>query len=89
MNHKFNAYRDGKVHVQARCCKTCIYRPDSPLNADGTKDRLAREAIAVDTAIICHSTLDAKAHAVCRGFYEETPTMPLRLAAAMNCLEFV
>ena len=28
---KFNMYRDDKIHVVKGMCKTCVYRPDSPV----------------------------------------------------------
>ncbi len=61
----FNLYRDGKVHVQKRMCETCIWKPNSPLRKRA--DEMHREAEAKQSAIVCHSTLDAEHQAACHG----------------------
>lgn len=76
---KFNAYRDGFVHICKSICKTCIYRPGSPLMDIPIK----AEAVKNNNAVICHSTLKGQGssnQAVCRGFYENDRTPLLRLA---------
>lgn len=80
----FNAFRNGKIHVCARMCATCIYRPDG-LHTIGETDIVKRAAVA-DTAVICHSTLDTAAHAVCRGFYEHDATVTLHVAKAIGAI---
>jgi len=44
------------MNVCKRMCPTCIYRPDTPL--EEARRRMETEAIATDTWITCHSTLD-------------------------------
>jgi hypothetical protein len=80
----FNVYRDGKVYVTRPMCATCIYRPAS----GDTGHAIIREAKADETAVVCHSTLDTKANAVCGGFYTKDPTTPLLVAKAMGLVEF-
>lgn len=82
---KFNAYRNDKIHVVKGMCKTCVYRPDSTVY----KNPIIDKAIKDGTAVICHSTLGTKENAVCGGFYINDPTLTLRLAEAMNKIEFV
>lgn len=84
-----NSFRDGAVHVVSERCTTCIFNPGNQmdLNAGRVKD-LVQQARDADSAIICHSTLDTEANAVCRGFYDGYDTAPLRLARRMGCVEF-
>lgn len=88
--HKHNVYRDGVIHVCDRLCDTCIYRPDTHL-AD-VRERMERESIENQTAIVCHSTIygaNGNMNAVCRGFYERHKTDPLQLAERLGCIKFV
>lgn len=80
----FNAARDGTVHVCAKMCKTCIYRPGSP----AFNTPIKREAVRDGTAVICHDTLDGD-NAVCRGFFENENTPPLAFAKYFKLLTFV
>lgn len=84
---KFNVFRNGRVHVCAKMCKSCIFKADSWTPPE-TVARMVRDAIAKDNSIVCHSTLGTKEHAVCRGFFENHLTSPLRLAAALGMIEF-
>lgn len=89
--NKFNAYRDGKVHVQAKMCSTCIFRPDSLVLEPDRLKAMVDKATNNQTAIICHSTLKkmgGKNQAVCRGFYDRHMTVPLAVARAMGAIEF-
>lgn len=84
---KFNVFREDALHVVKPMCATCIYRPH---NRDvGTAVR--KEAVAQDSVVVCHSTLDTKprANAVCGGYYaaEQTPTM--ELVKALGMVKFV
>lgn len=82
--HNFNVYRDGKIHVCAKLCETCIFKPDSPLRQTPIID----QAVKDNTAVVCHATLDTPNQSVCRGFYENHHTLPLVLARAMGNIEF-
>lgn len=84
---KHNAYRDGKVHVCKVMCKTCIFHPGNRMDlSPGRVDKMIVDAEKKDSAIICHSTLTGD-NAVCRGFYENHSTYPLRLARVMGVVE--
>ena len=83
-----NSFRNGKVHVCAKRCKTCIFHPGNLMHLkEGRRDEMVAGALASESAIICHSTLDGD-NAVCRGFYDEHTTMPLRLAEATGNIEW-
>lgn len=61
-------------------CATCIFRPGNLMHLRAGRVReMIDDALAHDSAIVCHSTLDAD-HAVCRGFFDRHQTLPLRLA---------
>ena len=77
-----NAFREGRVHVCASMCETCIYRPDSELFNTPIK----AQAKAADSAVICHHTLCGRPreNAVCAGFYRHDSTPILRLAKRLK-----
>lgn len=54
----------------------------------GRVRQMVDEAKANDSAIVCHKTLDGD-NAVCRGFFDRYPTIPLRLAVALDVLREV
>jgi len=82
---KFNIYRDGYVHVQARMCASCIYRPGSPLMDVAIK----AQAVAGDTSVVCHATLGTRRNAVCAGFFANDKTPILELAERMGAIRRV
>ena len=89
---KTNVYRNGKVHVCARMCSTCIFRPGNPMNLpEGRVEKMTADAIKSEGVISCHHTTYGEhkdGEAVCRGFYELKSTVLLRLAAALNIIEW-
>lgn len=85
-------YRDGRVHVLAERCATCVFRPGNLMHLQaGRLAELARVNIEADSALTCHSTLyrDDVDQAVCRGYYDayRDRSTPLRLADAMGLIE--
>ncbi len=81
-------FRNNRVHVMSRLCDTCIFRPGNLMRLEeGRVDQMVRDSCAQDTAIICHETLDGN-KAVCRGFYERHPTLPLILADKLGRIEW-
>lgn len=85
---RHNAYRGGKVHVKARMCETCIFRPGNLMRLpEGRVEGMVADAKRKESAIICHSTLGTKAGAVCRGFFDRHSTIPLRLAQIRGDIE--
>lgn len=78
-----NSYRNGRVHVRARRCPTCVFRHGNLMHLDG----MIAEAEANESAIICHDTLDGD-NAVCRGFFDLHPTQPLQIAARLDLVTY-
>ena len=74
-------FREGRVHVCARMCGTCIFLPGNRMSlAAGRVEGMVREAHAEGTAIVCHETLAGGGQAVCRGFFDKHPTSVLQVA---------
>lgn len=87
-------YHDGKVHVCAELCATCVFRPGNLMRLEsGRLSRMIHDALRGDTAIICHSTLyqQTQQEAVCRGFFDrhKRDTLPLRLALMLDTIAYV
>lgn len=79
------------MHVCAEMCGTCIFRPGNLMQLEpGRVREMVDRARADDSAIICHSTLyeEGVSNAVCRGFFDRWPTMPLRLAMVLELVEW-
>jgi hypothetical protein len=84
-----NAYRNGRIHVCESKCETCIFYPGNRFHLDpGRLKQMVDGAIANDSAIICHSTLDGD-NAVCRGFFDRHKTSPLQVAERLGLIENV
>lgn len=76
--------------VLNRKCDTCIYRPGNLMHLnDGRRDSMAAKAVANQTVISCHETLDG-ARSVCRGFYDVhgRQILALVLARSLRVLKF-
>ena len=85
---RHNVYRDGRVHVQAELCSTCIFRPGNLMHLKSGRVRgMVDEAREHESAIVCHQTLDGD-NAVCRGFFERYPTQPLQIAERLGLVEW-
>lgn len=84
---RHNIYRDGRVHVRAEMCPTCIFRKGNlmQLRAGRVRD-MVDEAKGHESAIVCHATLGTDSNAVCRGFFERYPTTPLQLAERLDLI---
>jgi len=88
-------FRDGKVHVLADKCATCIFTKNRPLGVDGKRvASMVRDTKDDPGATIpCHSTLyrpDKQENAICRGWYDKfAEADPVLIAAnAYNVIEF-
>jgi hypothetical protein len=89
---KTDVYRDGQVHVQARKCSTCIYRPGNLMHLDpGRRDGMEAGAIAQGGVIPCHQTIHkGGGEAVCRGFFDVAKHLGLlHLAERMGRITWV
>ena len=88
MPERFNVYRDGKVHVCAEECSTCVFRPDvRPVPASRVADMVRETKDTPGSSIVCHHTLDGD-NAVCRGWYDRLADRDIvfRLAAAQGVI---
>lgn len=85
-------FRNGKVHVQAAMCDTCIFRPGNLMQLQpGRVASMVEQATEAQSCIPCHKTThgqDKRGEAVCRGFYERHATPPLLLARALDRIKF-
>jgi hypothetical protein len=55
----------GRLKVQAKSCRTCIYRKDSPFDLSSLEGMVRDEHIGFTGHRICHHSDDA----CCRGFW--------------------
>jgi hypothetical protein len=85
-------YREGKVHVQALRCPTCIFWPDNrmDLRPGRLRDLIQQARRGGDAGtVVCHETLEGREQAVCRGFFDLGPKPSLlQIAERMGFLEF-
>jgi hypothetical protein len=90
MTHQI--FYDGKVHVCAERCSTCIFRPGNLMMLEeGRVEGMVEECLAGDKVIPCHKTLSGDHQAVCRGFFDRhmKDIFPLRFAVVEEVIEFV
>jgi hypothetical protein len=90
---KSGPYRDGRIHVLADRCATCVFRPGNLMRLEpGRLADLVESNRAADSALTCNSTLyrDDVEPAVCRGYFDAygDDSTPLRLAVALDVVEF-
>jgi hypothetical protein len=55
----------GGLRVQRTMCRTCIYRPDSPLDLERLENDVRDKHIGFAGYRVCHHSTDA----VCAGFW--------------------
>ena len=83
-------WRDGRMHVLAGKCPTCIFRPGNRMGlAETTVDNMVASCVQRQASIPCHVTLDGP-RSICRGFWDvhRDKIVPLVLAEAMGLIEF-
>jgi hypothetical protein len=87
-----DVFRDGKVHVMAEQCWTCIFRPGNLMRLNSGRVReMVDEANEEQGAIVCHSTLQAGVgNAVCKGYFDRNHGVnrTLLMARAMGVIEW-
>jgi hypothetical protein len=84
-------YVDGKVHVRRAQCATCIGRPGNLMHLEpGRVESMVADA-QPDGCIPCHAHLYQGAHVepVCRWFYDNHATRPIRIAERLGLIEWV
>lgn len=83
---------DGRVHVKRTQCKTCIFGSNRLMGIDQERvDQMTRDADRAETCIPCHSHLHTgqDIEPVCRGYYDRKSSATLRLAEALEIINFV
>lgn len=80
---------DDKVHVCARMCSTCIFRPGNLMHLEaGRVDQMVRDATANEGTIPCHQTLEKRHGAICRGFFDKHKHGMLQVAERLGHVQF-
>lgn len=88
MSH--NVWRDGRIHVRAEMCPTCVFRPGNLMDLmPGRLRGMIDEARRNEGCIPCHKHLNTGADAVCRGFFDRYPTAPLQIAERLGLIQEV
>lgn len=93
MSRKRQPYSDGKVHVMAERCSTCVFRGGNLMRLEeGRLKDLVEQNRKADTALICHKTIYEEEYvqkAVCRGYFDAygREVTPLRMAVALGVVE--
>ena len=88
MSRSRQVYRNGKVHVCALMCDTCIFRPGNLIDLEeGRVEGMIRDATRNESCITCHETLGAD-QAICRGFFDKHATQPLQVAQRLGFVVF-
>lgn len=80
---------EGGLRVCSRMCSTCIFRPGNLMQLHPGRVRgMVDEAVANDSMIPCHKTLDGE-RACCRGFYDRhrESSFGLRLGELIGVIE--
>jgi hypothetical protein len=88
---KTRTFVDGRVHVRRTRCPTCIFRPGNRMNLDeGRVAEMVAAADAAESCIPCHHHLydDQPVEPVCRGYFDRHSSMTLRLAEALERIEW-
>lgn len=86
-------YSDGRVHVMADKCSTCVFRPGNLMRLQpGRVKEMVDGSLADQSAITCHKTLygQAEQESVCRGFFDAYghKVQALDLAEKIGIIEF-
>lgn len=83
-----DVFRDGKVHVCAQMCETCVFRPGNLMHLKpGRLNEMITEAGQNESTIVCHSTLEGP-NAACRGFFDRHKTQTLQIAERLGLIEW-
>lgn len=89
MSRKHRVFVDGRVHVRAAQCSTCIFGPRSPVSVERRESMVL--ACGDEGVIPCHHHLldKQRIEPVCRGFYDRNVNVILRLARALDRITWV
>lgn len=86
-------FRNGKVHVLADKCGTCIFTTNRPVDGARVAGMVRDTKDEAGATITCHSTLyrpGKQENAICRGWFSRFADQDpiLRMAQAMGVVEY-
>lgn len=82
-------FRDGKVHVLASQCRTCIFRSGNLMKLEpGRVKEMFSHCVQADVIIPCHDYMDTTEPVVCRGLFNTGEVGILQLAERMGVIQF-
>ena len=88
-----NIYNNGKVHVCATKCSTCVFRPGNLMHLNpGTVKQMVDATVenGDGSTIVCHDTLDKEQNAICKGWLDTKSGQDdiiVRMARSMNVIK--
>ena len=84
-----NVFNEGVIHVCRAMCSTCIFRPGNLMDLEeGRVEGMIKDAVADESTIVCHQTLDTPQNAACRGFFDRHKTQPLQIAERLDVIRW-
>jgi hypothetical protein len=82
-------FADGKLHVQAERCSSCIFRPGDLMSLrPGRVRNMVEQARADDSAVVCHQTLERSIGSLCRGSVEAFAPTAFQVADRLGLIEW-
>ena len=78
----------GRLRVMAKRCDECLLTRNRVVSDERVADILAQCAES-GRAFECHKATIVGEHLVCRGFYDETPSLVCNLGKELGLVEFV
>lgn len=76
------------MRLCAHMCDTCIFRPGNLMHLEpGRVAQMVKDAHRDEGHIVCHSTLDTDAPAICRGYADKADrgrSLALRIGRALG-----
>ena len=85
--HSIPVFRDGKVHVLAAPCITCIFSANRPVDAERVRGMLAA-CVAENRIVPCHEWMDTDTPVVCRGLWNTGQVGILQVAGRLCAVQF-
>lgn len=81
---------NGRVHVRRARCSTCVFGPNKFVS-DERVAGMVEGADKANSCIPCHHHLHEgqEIEPVCRGYFDRHSSVTLRLAEAMDLIEWV
>ena len=89
MTNTYDAERN-VAYVRSVKCETCVFTRNRPVSRDRVRG-MVTEADKAGSCIPCHHHLyqGEAIEPVCRGYFDRKSSMTLRLAVALDMVEFI